>query len=355
MSDRFAEPFFAPKDHERGNALGVEIASTVSAISTSRGGLPIPWQSWIVAGSSSPERPRAWMNRMFVDTSCSESAGLLLAKPQRASGRVRITFRRRDGATHLYRLHQDGSAKVRFPRTDVPEAVLINTAGGMTGGDRLGWTIEVGAEASASITTQACEKVYRAAADRAETSVGLRVAPGGRIAWLPQETIVFNRAAFARTLDVDLAEDAEALVLEATLFGRLAMGERTVQGSFHDRWRVRQGGVLIHAEDFRLGPDIAATLQRPAVTGGALAVATLLLVSPQAEDLLDKVRAIIGDPGIGGPVISDCGGASFWSVGRSGKLLARLCAGDGYQLRKRLVPLVELLNGRAGLPKLWSL
>lgn len=252
----------------------------------------------------------------------------------------------------MRRLYQDGSAKIRMPAVegDPLEAVLINTAGGLTGGDRLGWAIEVGAGASASITTQACEKVYRAAADRAETTVDLRVGPGGRIAWLPQETIVFDRAAFARTLDVELAGDAEALVLEATLFGRLAMGERTVQGGFHDRWRVRRDGALIHAEDFRVGPDIAATLQRPAATGGALAVATLLLVSPQAENLLEPARAIIGDPIVGG-----WGGASFWSVGGSGKLLARLCAGDGYHLRKWLVPLVELLNGQAGLPKLWSL
>ena len=290
------------------------------------------------------------------NTLASNPASPLAAPPlpaaQRVAGRARLFCGKSEGRTRLQRLYQDGSAKIRLPAVegDPLEAVLINTAGGMTGGDRLGWTIEVGAGASASITTQACEKVYRAAADRAETSVGLRVGPGGRIAWLPQETIVFNRAAFARTLDVDLAEDAEALVLEATLFGRLAMGERTVQGSFHDRWRVRQGGVLIHGEDFRIGPDIAATLQRPAAVGGALAVATLLLVSPQAENLLGPARAIIGDPGIGG-----WGGASFWSVGRSGKLLARLSGGDGYQLRKRLVPLVELLNGRAGLPKLWSL
>lgn len=284
-------------------------------------------------------------------------AGAPLPAAQRVAGRARLFCGKSDGRTRLQRLYQDGSAKIRLPAVqgDPLEAVLINTAGGMTGGDRLGWTIEVGAGASASITTQACEKVYRAAADRAQTSVGLRVGPGGRLAWLPQETIVFDRAAFARTLDVDLAEDAEALVLEATLFGRLAMGERTVRGSFHDRWRVRQGGALIHAEDFRVGPDIAATLQRPAATGGALAVATLLLVSPQAESLLEAARAIIGDPRISGPIISDWGGASFWSVGRSGKLLARLTAGDGYQLRKRLVPLVELLNGRAGLPKLWSL
>jgi urease accessory protein len=276
---------------------------------------------------------------------------------QRVAGLGRLFCGKSGGRTRLQRLYQDGSAKIRLPAVegDPLEAVLINTAGGLTGGDRLGWAIEVGAGASASITTQACEKVYRAAADRAETNVGLRVGPGGRLAWLPQETIVFDRAAFARTLDVELADDAEVLVLEATLFGRLAMGERTVRGGFHDRWRVRQGGALVHAEDFRVGPDIAATLRRPAAAGGALAVATLLLVSPRAESLLEPARAIIGDPAIGGPVISDGGGASFWRVGRSGKLLARLTAGDGYQLRKRLVPLVELLNGRAGLPKLWSL
>ncbi|WP_430678416.1 urease accessory protein UreD [Mesorhizobium album] len=271
---------------------------------------------------------------------------------QRVAARARLFCGRSGGRTRLRRLYQDGSAKIRMPAVqgDPLEAVLINTAGGLTGGDRLGWDIEVGEGASASITTQACEKIYRAASDRAETNVSLTVCANGRIAWLPQETIVFDRAAFARTLDVELAAGAEALLLEATLFGRLAMGEQTVDGSFHDRWRVRQDGKLIHAEDFRIGPDIAARLQRPAVAGGALAIATLLLVSPRAETLLDTARAVIGEPGIG-----DSGGASFWSVGQSGKLLARLTAGDGYQLRKRLVPLVELLNGRAGLPKLWSL
>ncbi|WP_179294460.1 urease accessory protein UreD [Mesorhizobium sp. WSM3879] len=274
---------------------------------------------------------------------------ILISLPaaQRVAGRGRLFCGKSGGRTRLQRLYQDGSAKIRMPAVqgDPLEAVLINTAGGLTGGDRLGWEIEVGEGASASITTQACEKIYRAAFDRAETKVSLTVGAGGRIAWLPQETIVFNRAAFARALHVELAVGAEALLLEAMLFGRLAMGERTVLGNFHDRWRVRQGGRLIHAEDFRIGPDIAAGLQRQAVASGALAIATMLLVSPRAESMLEPARAIIGDQG----------GASFWSVGQSGKLLARLTAGDGYQLRKRLVPLVELLNGRAGLPKLWSL
>ena len=266
---------------------------------------------------------------------------------QRAAGLAQLGCASADGRTRLRRLYQDGSAKIRLPAVlaDPLEAVLINTAGGLTGGDRIGWDVDVGTEASASITTQACEKVYRAASDHAQVRVKLSVGENGRIAWLPQETIVFDRSAFARTLDVELAAGAEALLLEATVFGRLAMGEQAAHGHFHDRWRVRRDGALIHAEDFRIGPAIAAALGRPAVAGGAIAVATLLMVSPQAEALLEPARDIIGAEG----------DASAWSVKQSGKLLARLFAEDGYQLRKRLVPLVELLNGRAGLPKLWSL
>lgn len=266
---------------------------------------------------------------------------------QRVAGMARLACGRRDGRTRLQGLFQDGAARIRMPAVaaDPLEAVLINTAGGLTGGDRLGWEIDVGAHASASITTQACEKIYRAAADRAEVRVRLTVGEGGRIAWLPQETIVFDRSAFARTLDVELGREAEALVLEATVFGRRAMGERAALGLFSDRWRIRREGLLVHAEDFRLGPGIEAALARSAVAGGAIAVATVLLVSPRAEMLLDPVREVLGEDGA----------ASAWTVKKSGKLLARLIAGDGYSLRKRLVPLVELLNGRAGLPKLWSL
>lgn len=266
---------------------------------------------------------------------------------QRVAGVARLGCDWNGGRTRLRRLYQDGSAKIRMPAVsaDPLEAVLINTAGGLTGGDRLAWEVDVGAGASATITTQACEKIYRAASDRAEVRVQLSAGEGGHITWLPQETIVFDRSAFARTLDVELAAGAEALILEATVFGRLAMGERAWQGQFHDRWRVRQEAALIHAEEFRIGTDIAATLNRPAVAGGGIAVATLLMVSPRAEALLEPARAMVGGQG----------GVSFWSVRKSGKLLARLFAEDGYQLRKRLVPLVELLNGRAGLPKLWSL
>ncbi|MDQ2705374.1 MAG: urease accessory protein UreD [Pseudomonadota bacterium] len=266
---------------------------------------------------------------------------------QRVDGRGRLAVRRIEGITRIGRLYQEGAARIRMPHVcaDPLEAILINTAGGLTGGDRIAWEIEAGPGASVAVTTQACEKLYRSSAGEARTEVRLSAAKDARIAWLPQETIVYDRSRFSRRLDVDLAEGAEALIVEATLFGRQAMGETVSQGLFSDNWRVRHGGRLVHAEAFSIGPDLAAALARPAVTGGAIAVATVLLVSPDAEPLLSQARQVVGEKG----------GVSYWSVGGTGKLLARLVADDGYGLRKRLAPLVGLLNGEAGLPKVWSL
>ncbi|WP_442579915.1 urease accessory protein UreD [Mesorhizobium sp. ASY16-5R] len=268
-------------------------------------------------------------------------------KSQRVSARGAISAHFRDGRTRLANLAQEGAAKIRMPRADADplEAILINTAGGLTGGDRLGWTAEAGTDASMVVTTQASEKVYRASSGHAEVAVRLSVGESGRIAWLPQETIMFDRAAFSRRLDVDLADGATALIAEATVFGRSAMGETVERGMFRDRWRVSRAGRLIHAEDFAVGPDVRSALSGRAALGESAAMATVLVVGVDAESWLDRVREIIGDDG----------GASAWSVGGTGKLLARLHDGNGYGLRKRLVPLLGLLNGRAGLPKCWSL
>lgn len=280
----------------------------------------------------------------------------MLNRPESASGRQklervsalgRIHVAQRLGPTRLARLFQEGAAKIRMPARDGEplEAILINTAGGLTGGDRLAWEAVVAEGASLALTTQACEKVYRSHEGSAQVRCSLEVGAGARLAWLPQETIVFDRSAFRRVVDVDLAATAQALLVEATVFGRRAMGESVRSAQFHDRWRVRRQGKLVHAEEFRIGPDIASALARPIVAGGATAVATVLLVAESAARHLEPARTIVGD----------AGGVSCWEVGGTGKLLARLVAADGYALRSRLIPLVELLNGQAGLPKTWSL
>lgn len=266
---------------------------------------------------------------------------------QRVSAHGLIAVKAEAGRSRLARLGQEGAAKIRLPRGggDPMEAILINTAGGMTGGDRLRWEVEVGEAAALAVTTQACEKVYRSAGGSAAIDCRLSVARGAQLAWLPQETIVFDRSAMARRINVDLAENSRLLMLEATIFGRTAMDETVTMAGFRDRWRVRKEGRLVHAEDFSIGPDVAGALADPALGGGAAAFATVLMVADDAEDHLGAVRALIGERD----------GASAWRLRGTGKLLARLSGRDGYDLHARLAPLVAMLNGRAGLPKTWSL
>jgi len=281
---------------------------------------------------------------MFVDTSCSSlAAARPVAAMQRAYGRARIVFDERNGATHLNRLYQEGAAKVRFPRpTDMTqEAVLINTAGGLTGGDSFATEVLLRARAKAVVTTQACERIYRSTGPKAHVSATVEVGADSSLCWLPQETILFDGGRLARRFEADLTASAELLVLEAVIFGREAMGETVHDGFFHDRWRIRREGVLLAADDLRFDGEIASLLARPAVLNGNRAMATALLVAPDCERLLDPVREALGA----------AGGASAWK----GKLLVRVIAADGFELRRSLLPALSvLMNGRT-LPKVWQI
>ncbi|MBZ9656881.1 urease accessory protein UreD [Phyllobacterium lublinensis] len=264
-------------------------------------------------------------------------------RPQRASGSARLTVKPVNGRTRIATLFQEGCAKIRLPETDSHslEAVMINTSGGLTGGDEIKWQFDIADDCLAQITTQACERIYRASAEIAHVTTELKAGERASFAWLPQETIVFEGSALQRNLSVDLAATSRALIVEPIVFGRKAMGEDVEKCTFRDRWRIHRNGVLIHAEDFHIGPDAASALGRPALFAGMRTMATVLLLDNDAERHLEASRKIIGKKG----------GASFWS----GKLLARLIDSDAYSMRKRLVPLIELLNEKAGLPKVWSI
>ncbi|MGO4436614.1 urease accessory protein UreD [Rhizobium sp. RAF56] len=265
--------------------------------------------------------------------------------PQRAKGEGRLSVKPFAGRTRLAELYQDGSAKIRLPHTfnDTMEAVLINTAGGLTGGDQLRWRIAAGSGTRLDVTTQASEKIYKAVSGSiAEVVTSIEAGDGARVDWLPQETILFDRAALSRTLDVSLHETSEFLAVEAVVLGRKAMGETMREGLFRDRWRIRRAGRLIHAEDLRLDGDIAALARAPAVLSGQIAFATVLYASPVAEGHLAALRALASP---------HMGGVSHWRD----KLVVRLAAPDGFALRKILIPIISILRGGASVPKVWSL
>ncbi len=265
-------------------------------------------------------------------------------EPQRARGAVRIDAGWAGARTRLRELRQEGSLKALFPRPEgaALEAVLLNTAGGLTGGDRMAVAAEAGKGARLVLSTQAAERGYRAIGDTpARVETRLRVVAGARIDWLPQETILFDGARLERRLSVEVEGDGTALLVEPLLFGRLARGEEVRTGGFLDRWEVRRDGRLVFADRFRIGGDIAGTLDRMPVAGGARAMASVVLAGPGAEAILPKVRALL-PPVAGASLLED------------GLLLVRLLAGDGFGLRAALIPIINALTGTA-LPKVWRL
>ncbi len=263
---------------------------------------------------------------------------------ERSRGLARLAVRADGDRDRLETLYQSGSAKIRLPRTatgDPLEAVLINTSGGVTGGDRLRYEIAVGAGARATVATQAAERIYRRTAGTATIETDLTVGAGASLAWLPQETILFDRSALARRLTAEVDESGTLLAVEAIVLGRAAMGETVRTATVTDAWRIRRGGRLVFADALRLDGDPTATMAGGATARGGTAFATLVLLAADAEARLAGARAALDGS-------ASEAGASAWN----GMLVARFAAPDGQALRTDLIRLIESLRG-TGIPRVW--
>ena len=245
--------------------------------------------------------------------------------------------------TTALRIREEGALRLRFPKVGGDcEGIILNTAGGIAGGDSQELTFSLGDGARASLTTQSAEKVYGSDGELATIATTLELAPNANLAWLPQEAILFDRARLSRRLDVDVAATATLTIKEGVVFGRTARGEVMSGGLFHDRWRIRRDGRLIFAEDVRLDGNIAKHLARPAVGKGACAIATIVHVAPVAGTLLEHVRDALDG------AICDAG-VSAWN----GVLVVRLAGVEPHVVRACSARVLSrLLPGVS--PRIWS-
>jgi urease accessory protein len=260
----------------------------------------------------------------------------------RAIGNVTFEVRQTGGVTRRGNLHESGSLRVRFPSPEARglSAVLVNTAGGIAGGDRFDIDIAAGEGTQLTVTTAAAEKVYRSHGPDAHLRIRLQVDAGAALTWLPQETILFDQAQMSRRFDIDLADTASMVLCETIVFGRAAMGERMRHGRLIDCWRLRRGGKLMFAETVRLDGDISGMLSRSAVACGGVAIGTALIV-PGDEMVVERIRARAKS--FGSEV-----GVSAWN----GFAMVRVCAQDAARLRADMIAALGALDGVV-LPRLW--
>lgn len=265
-------------------------------------------------------------------------------KQPRAVGVASLSCKLHGRQTVLDKLHQKGSLKLLFPRTTgaALTGVVLNTAGGITGGDHFELSASTAPGCHLVMTTQAAERAYRAQPGETGTlQTRLTIGNGGRIDWLPQETLLYENASLQRRLRVDMTRDSTFLMVEPVVFGRMAMGETLRQLVFRDRVDVRRDGETLFADRTILNGDAVATLAGSATGAGCGAMVSVMFAAPNAEHFLAPARALM--PPQGGV-----------SLIRDGLLFARILAEDGFALRQTLVPLIELISA-APLPRTWMI
>jgi urease accessory protein len=270
---------------------------------------------------------------------------------QRSKGSGRIVVSGSEKGTHIMDVFQRSPIRILFPRVGggaLEEAVFVNIAGGVAGGDRLESSVTALADASLAVTSQAAEKVYRALNEPARIATKLKACEGAKLAWLPQETIVFNRARIYRRTEIDLCSGAELLALEWLVLGRAAHGEEVTGGDISDAWRVRNNGRLIWADSFRVTDGVFPQLRRKALLSDYKALATLIHFGATLGTSLEFFRELAAS--------LDCH-CAVTSVG--GLLIARFAAKASNQLRLALRSFLQQLSKQVGpgpfrVPKMWS-
>jgi urease accessory protein len=271
------------------------------------------------------------------------AAELDRSRRQRAQGEARGSFVRVGERTEAERLFETGGLRWRFPRSSSPcEAAIVNTGGGVAGGDSYRVSLELGEGAQVEATTPSAERIYRSNGPPAAVATRLLLGPRARLDWLPQETLMFEGAKLERRLEAEMSAQASLLIAETVVFGRLAMGESRIDASLKDSWRVRRDGRLVFADETRL-ERAGAALERRAVGAGARALATIVAAAPNVEARLPDLRAAL-EPESGGV---EAGASAF-----DGLIVARLLSASPSRLRGALIAAIVALGGRK--PRLWA-
>tara|TARA_B100001245_G_scaffold234973_1_gene221727 strand:- start:1288 stop:2097 length:810 start_codon:yes stop_codon:yes gene_type:complete len=267
---------------------------------------------------------------------------------QRLRGSARVCFAGREN--RLTDLYQTNPCRVFLPRRPggKVEAILLNTAGGITDGDELDYAVCTADGAHVVVTTQAAEKIYRSRGDDCLVRNQLQVINGAFLEWLPQETILFDGAVLTRKIDIRVDTDSRLLAMDWLILGRLARGEHLRQAAIHDQWRLRRDSQLIWADDFRLNGDVEALCHRRSLLDGAHAIATIIYVAPDAPDLLETARRALRK------AVCRAGVSE-----RTGQLICRFLGPDDISLRRDVEAFLAtfraaLYGHPAPLPRVWA-
>ena len=243
----------------------------------------------------------------------------------------------------IKKLYQSGSAKLMLPKTygEMKEVVLLNTSGGITGGDQFDVTMEA-EDCAILATTQTAERLYRSNTKPAKINIMLKATKGATFHWLPQETIVFDGAEVDRTIRLDMTLDSTCLLAETIILGRQAMGEEIKDCHFTDQWRLYRDGKLFHAEALRITGDVKEQIAATAGGNNARLLSTIIYAGKDAEEKKGVIRPWLEKA-------SSCTAASCWDD----RLVIRILSPHAQSGRSDINHLLQVIRNQP-LPRVWQ-
>jgi urease accessory protein len=174
-------------------------------------------------------------------------------------GDMDLRFQRQGENTILKHSYAHAPLKIQrpfYPEPNICHAVILHSAGGMVGGDRLTYQIKLEPDSQALITTAAAAKIYRSNGAFAQQQISIDVGANAHLEWLPQETIIFDRARYQQQLRVDLAVGATFCGWEMVRLGRSARSETFSEGCWQNALEVWQQGKPLWIDRQQITGDL---------------------------------------------------------------------------------------------------
>lgn len=212
-------------------------------------------------------------------------------------GKLNLVYAKRDNSTQLIYNHNQAPFKVQRPFypevQEVCHSVILHTAGGVVGGDRLSSQIHLKADSQVLITTASAGKIYRSNGLAARQTVNIQVDTGACLEYLPQESILFNGAVYRQDLRVELATGSSFLGWEITRLGRTARGEKFIEGEMRSHTEIWQNNIPLWIDRQYL-PGNTELFHSPHGLAGKPVIGSFVWVGfPISPEIIKQVRSVI--------------------------------------------------------------
>jgi urease accessory protein len=194
------------------------------------------------------------------------------------AGSARLAFERAGSRTVVRTALAHSPLRLLTPRNHghAAWAYTSSLGGGLVDGDHLSLEVDVAPEASALLSTQGANRVYRSPRG-CRSDLTARVEEGALLAVVPDPTVCFTGARYAQVLDVRLASGASLVLVDLVTSGRDASGERWAFSHYTSTLRVHVDGRALVDERWLLDPAHGPLAER---LGRFNALASVLLVGP---------------------------------------------------------------------------